>query len=61
MSLGGTDKSNLTGEVLNQLTRLELPDNIEIEVVVGLGFAHLKRVKDQIASLPIRIVIGCGC
>ena len=45
VSLGGTDKSNLTGEVLNQLVRLELPDNIEIEVVVGLGFAHLKRLK----------------
>lgn len=42
VSLGSTDKSNLTGEVLNQLSRLELPDNIEIEVVVGLRFVHLK-------------------
>ena len=37
-----------------------LPDNIEIEVVVGLGFAHLKRVEDQIASLPIKISLDVG-
>ena len=60
VSLGGTDKSNLTGEVLNQLTRLELPDNIEVEVVVGLGFLHLKRVENQIASLPIRVSLDVG-
>ena len=60
VSLGGTDKSNLTGEVLKQLTRLELPDNIEIEVVVGLGFLHLKRVENQIASLPIKVSLDVG-
>lgn len=60
VSLGGTDKSNLTGEVLNQLVRLELPDNIEIEVVVGLGFAHQKSVEDQIASLPIKVSLNVG-
>ena len=60
VSLGGTDKSNLTGKVLTQLSRLELPDNIEIEVVVGLAFAHLKRVEDQIASLPIKISLDVG-
>ena len=60
VSLGGTDKSNLTGEVLNQLARLEWTDNIEIEVVVGPGFAHLKRVEDQIASLPNKISLDVG-
>ena len=60
VSLGGTDKSNLTEQVLNQLTRLKLPDNIEIEVVVGLGFAHLKRVEDKIALLPIKISLNVG-
>ena len=60
VSLGGTDKSNLTGEVLNQMSRLELPDNIEIDVVAGLGFAHLKRVEDQIASLPVKFSLDVG-
>ncbi len=60
VSLGGTDRSNLTEQVLNQLTRLKLPNNIEIEVVVGLGFAHLKRVEDQIALLPIKISLNVG-
>lgn len=60
VSLGGTDKSNLTEQVLNQLARLKLPDKIEIEVVVGLGFPHLKRVEDQIALLPIKISLDVG-
>ncbi len=60
VSLGGTDKSNLTAKVLNQLAPLELPNNIEIEVVVGLGFTHLKRVEDQIASLPNKSSLDVG-
>ncbi len=60
VSLGGVDRKNLTGQVLEQLMRIEWSaeiEKIEISVVLGLGFAHRKIVEDQCASMPMKITL----
>ena len=60
VSLGGVDKENLTGLVLDTLQKVEWDANVMIEVVVGHGFKHKRCIKEQIASIPLRVALDIG-
>ena len=44
ISLGGVDRSNITGLVLEALSRSTLPSSIELDIVMGASAPHLKTV-----------------
>ena len=60
VSLGGVDKRNLTGRVLETLQSLEIISNVRIEVIVGHGFESQQDVKDQIASMSVEVTFDVG-
>ncbi|WP_405279055.1 UDP-2,4-diacetamido-2,4,6-trideoxy-beta-L-altropyranose hydrolase [Cobetia sp. Ld8] len=52
ISLGGVDKDNATGRVLDTLKACHLPDELEITVVMGPTAPWLDDVKTSAAELP---------
>ncbi len=53
VSLGGVDDRNLTGQVLDHLNRIDWRTDIEINVVLGLGFLHTPKIENQCASMSM--------
>ncbi len=60
ITFGGMDPDNLTGAVLEQLAKADLPAGSELEVILGAGFSHAKQVKDQAGSMPVKTCVGMG-
>jgi UDP-2,4-diacetamido-2,4,6-trideoxy-beta-L-altropyranose hydrolase len=52
ITMGGVDKDNATGQVLEALTSCALPDDCRISVVMGGNAPWLGQVKAQAASMP---------
>lgn len=52
ISMGGVDKDNATGQVLDALRDCPLPGDCRITVVMGSTAPWLKEVKQQTLSLP---------
>lgn len=60
VSMGGVDRENATGRVLDALDKLILPENCQVEVVMGGGAPWLEAVRKQAATLnyPTRVQAG---
>lgn len=54
ISLGGTDQSNLTGKVLDQLADVLNSQEIECDVVLGNQSPHLESIRSKSIDLPFR-------
>lgn len=52
ITMGGVDKDNATGQVLEALTSCALPDDCRISVVMGGNAPWLVQVKAQAAAMP---------
>ncbi|MGY0554822.1 UDP-2,4-diacetamido-2,4,6-trideoxy-beta-L-altropyranose hydrolase [Vreelandella titanicae] len=52
ISLGGVDKDNVTGQVLEALKHCDLPDGCKISVIMGATAPWLNEVKVQASTLP---------
>lgn len=52
ISLGGVDKDNATGQVLDALNACDLPNDLEITVVMGATAPWLAEVKARAVKLP---------
>ncbi|PLA74889.1 UDP-2,4-diacetamido-2,4,6-trideoxy-beta-L-altropyranose hydrolase [Hydrogenovibrio sp. SC-1] len=54
ITLGGVDSGNITGQVLQQLSKAELDSGIEVTIVMGLTSPHLKAIEQQAESLNFK-------
>ncbi len=52
VTMGGVDKDNATGKVLDSLRDCPLPDNLEIDAVMGSSAPWLKSIQAQAAAMP---------
>jgi UDP-2,4-diacetamido-2,4,6-trideoxy-beta-L-altropyranose hydrolase len=52
ITMGGVDQANATSQVLDALTRCELPSELRITVVMGPTALWLAQVKAQAAAMP---------
>lgn len=53
ITMGGVDKDNITGQVLEALNRIELPTDVELTVIMGLHAPWIEQVCQQAASMPV--------
>ncbi len=60
LNMGGVDKNNVTGQVLDALRESELPLDCRIVVVMGATAPWLKQVKQQAATLPWHTEVKVG-
>lgn len=60
ITMGGVDKDNATGQVLQALSRSNLPSELSITVVMGPNAPCLMGVKEQAAQLqlPTQVLVG---
>ncbi|WP_218464723.1 UDP-2,4-diacetamido-2,4,6-trideoxy-beta-L-altropyranose hydrolase [Maritimibacter sp. DP1N21-5] len=60
VTMGGVDKDNTTGKVLEALTGCALPDEVEITVVMGPHAPWLDKVRAQAAAMkiPTEVLVG---
>lgn len=52
ITMGGVDRDNATGRILDSLTPDCLPDNCRISVVMGQNAPWLEQIRQQAAQLP---------
>lgn len=60
ITMGGVDKDNATGQVLQALASSELPANCHITVVMGATAPWLAEVRQQAAQLPWPTTVKVG-
>lgn len=60
ITMGGVDKDNATGRVLDTLSRCVLPPDLSITVVMGQRAPWLEHVQTQAAQMncPTRVLVG---
>lgn len=57
ITMGGVDLDNITEEVLAALKESNLPEDVEIIVVMGVTAPHIESVKKQAKLIPNKTVI----
>ena len=57
VSMGGVDEHNLTGRVLAQLSKVDLPGDSEVNVIVGSRYPYIDKLKSQIKSFANKITL----
>lgn len=62
ITMGGVDKDNATGLVLQALTACHLPDDLHITVVMGTHAPHLADVEQQAQQTPCptQVLVGAN-
>lgn len=60
ITMGGVDKDNVTGQVLHALQECELPEDLQITVVIGPKAPWLEQVTEQVALMrwPVQVLAG---
>lgn len=58
ISLGGVDRTNVTGQVLDALAESTLPASTELDIIMGAAAPYLDEVRQQAARLPFRAAVS---
>jgi UDP-2,4-diacetamido-2,4,6-trideoxy-beta-L-altropyranose hydrolase len=58
ISLGGVDRANATGRILNALSETLLPRETELDIVIGAAAPHLEKVRQQALRSPFRASVN---
>jgi UDP-2,4-diacetamido-2,4,6-trideoxy-beta-L-altropyranose hydrolase len=58
ISLGGVDRTNVTGRVLEALSESSLPTSTELDIIMGAAAPYLDEVRQQAARLPFRATVS---
>lgn len=58
ISLGGVDRTDVTGQVLKALGESALSPNIELDIVMGSAAPYLDKVRQQAARLPFKATVS---
>ncbi|MDC9603173.1 UDP-2,4-diacetamido-2,4,6-trideoxy-beta-L-altropyranose hydrolase, partial [Pseudoalteromonas sp. GABNS16G] len=60
ISLGGIDQKNVTGQVLEALSKSILPQDTLLDVVMGRAALHLESVKKLASNIPFDTKVNVG-
>jgi UDP-2,4-diacetamido-2,4,6-trideoxy-beta-L-altropyranose hydrolase len=60
ITMGGVDQANATGQVLDTLTRCELPTDLRITVVMGPAAPWMAQVQAQAEAMPCPTQVQAG-
>jgi UDP-2,4-diacetamido-2,4,6-trideoxy-beta-L-altropyranose hydrolase len=58
ISLGGVDRTNVTGQVLRALAQTTLAHETELDIIMGAAAPYLDDVREQAAQLPVRTTVS---
>lgn len=60
ISLGGVDRTNVTGQVLAALAESTLPRSTELDIIMGVTAPYLDEVRQQADRLPFKTTVSVG-
>lgn len=60
ISLGGVDRTNVTGQVLNALAEMTLPEDVHLDIIMGAAAPYLDEVWQQAERLPFYATVNVG-
>ncbi len=58
ISLGGVDRTNVTGQVLDALSESALPASTELDIIMGAAAPYLDEVRQQAARMPFQAAVN---
>lgn len=58
ISLGGVDRTNVTGRVLEALSESALPRSTKLDIIMGAAAPYLDDVRQQTARLPFKATVS---
>lgn len=58
ISLGGVDRTNVTGQVLEALAESTLPASTELDIIMGATAPYLDEVRQQATRLPFKAMVS---
>ena len=58
ISLGGVDRTNVTGQVLEALSESVLPASTELDIIMGAAAPYLDEVRQQATGLPFKATVS---
>lgn len=58
ISLGGVDRTNVTGQVLDALLESALPVTTELDIIMGAAAPYLDEVRQQAARMPFQAAVN---
>jgi UDP-2,4-diacetamido-2,4,6-trideoxy-beta-L-altropyranose hydrolase len=58
ISLGGVDRTNVTGQILTALAHSSLPTSTELDIIMGAAAPYLDEVRQQAARLPFKAMVS---
>lgn len=60
ISLGGVDRTNVTGQVLAALSESVLPASTELDIIMGAAAPYLDEIRQQVARMPFKATVSAG-
>ena len=58
ISLGGVDRTNITGQILEAIELSVLPASMELDIVMGASSPHLNKVRQKAEQLPFKVTVS---
>ena len=58
ISLGGVDRTNVTGQVLDALAETGLPASTELDIIMGAAAPYLDEIRQQAAGLAFKATVN---
>ncbi len=60
ISLGGVDRTNVTGQVLDALSESTLPVSTELDIIMGPSAPYLGEVQRQVSRMSLKATVSVG-
>lgn len=60
ISLGGVDRTNVSGRVLEALWMSELPHTTHLDVIMGASAPYLNEVRELAQTLPFKVTVSAN-
>jgi len=58
ISLGGVDRANVTGQILESLAATSMPTSTELDIIMGASAPYLHEVRKQVDRLPFKATVS---
>lgn len=60
ISLGGVDRTNVTGQVLDALSESTMPVSTELDIIMGPSAPYLGEVQRQVSRMSLKATVSVG-
>lgn len=58
ISLGGVDRTNVTGQILKMISSSSLPTSTELDIIMGATAPHLDEIRALVDLLPFKATVS---